>query len=104
MAGGKGISSTLGIAGFPNGETFRIGNPEPTVYIGRIFLRQHISLDKDHYEEISDDVNQVKERVSTSRITLPAGKFSLVHFFNNNTISHHPRSHFINLPLINTCT
>src|SRR5215831_14599296 len=27
MAGGKGISSTLGIAGFPNGETFRIGDP-----------------------------------------------------------------------------
>src|SRR5258708_1180855 len=101
MAGGKGISSTLGIAGFPNGETFRIGNPEPTVYIGRIFLRQHISLDKDHYEEISDDVNQVKERVSTSRITLTAGKFSLGDFFDNNNVSHDPRSDFMNWALMN---
>src|SRR5258708_33146450 len=102
MAGGKGISSTLGIAGFPNGEAFRSGIPEPTVYIGRIFLRQHISLDKDHYEEISDDVNQVKERVSTSRITLTAGKFSLGDFFDNNNVSHDPRSDFMKWAIRNT--
>jgi high affinity Mn2+ porin len=29
MAGGEGLSSTLGIAGFPNGETFRIGAAQP---------------------------------------------------------------------------
>ncbi len=101
MAGGKGIGSTLGIAGFPNGETFRIGNPEPTVYIARIFLRQHISLDKDHYEDITDDQNQVKERVSTSRITLTAGKFSIGDFFDNSNVSHDPRSDFMNWALMN---
>ncbi len=101
MAGGRGVSSTLGIAGFPNGETFRIGNPEPTVYIGRIFLRQHIMLDKDHYEDIEDDKNQVKERVSTSRITLSAGKFSMGDFFDNSNVSHDPRSDFMNWALMN---
>ncbi|HXB91504.1 MAG TPA: carbohydrate porin, partial [Puia sp.] len=87
--------------GFPNGETFRIGNPEPTVYIGRIFLRQHIMLDKDHYEDIEDDKNQVKERVSTSRITLSAGKFSIGDFFDNSNVSHDPRSDFMNWALMN---
>src|SRR5882757_6879458 len=77
MAGGRGVSSTLGIAGFPNGETFRIGNPEPTVYTGRLFLRQQISLDKEHFEDLDEDKNQVKERVSTSRLTLSVGKFSM---------------------------
>ncbi|HMH23153.1 MAG TPA: carbohydrate porin [Puia sp.] len=101
MAGGKGVGSTLGIAGFPNGETFRIGNPEPTVYIARIFLRQHISLDKDHYEEVIDDVNQIKERLSTSRITLSAGKFSVGDFFDGNNVSHDPRSDFMNWSLMN---
>jgi len=96
MAGGKGIGSTLGIAGFPNGETFRIGNPEPTVYVARVFLRQHINLDKDHFEELSDDANQVKERVSTSRITISAGKFSVGDLFDNNGVSHDPRSDFMN--------
>lgn len=101
MAGGKGISSTLGIAGFPNGETFRIGNPEPTVYVARIFLRQHISLDKDHFEDLTNDANQVTERVSTSRITLSAGKFSLGDFFDDNNVSHDPRSDFMNWALMN---
>ena len=101
MAGGSGVSSTLGIAGFPNGETFRIGDPAPTVYVGRIFLRQHISLDKDHFEYLTDDANQVRERVSTSRITLTAGKFSLGDFFDNNNVSHDPRSDFMNWALMN---
>ncbi|MBN9381381.1 MAG: carbohydrate porin [Chitinophagaceae bacterium] len=101
MAGGKGIGSTLGIAGFPNGETFRIGNPEPTVYVARIFLRQHISLDKDHFEDLMNDANQVTERVSTSRITLTAGKFSVGDFFDNSSISHDPRSDFMNWAFMN---
>ncbi len=101
MTGGKGMSSTVGIAGFPNGETFRIGDPQPTVYTGRIFLRQHIFLDKEHYEEISEDQNQVKERVSTTRITLTIGKFSLGDFFDKNNVSHDPRSDFMNWALMN---
>jgi high affinity Mn2+ porin len=102
MAGGRGVSSTLGIAGFPNGETFRIGNPQPTVYTGRLFLRQHISLDKDHYEDLSEDiVNQMKERVSTSRIDLTVGKFSMGDFFDNSNVSHDPRMDFMNWAFMN---
>ncbi|MBN8850912.1 MAG: carbohydrate porin [Sphingobacteriales bacterium 50-39] len=101
MAGGRGVGSTLGIAGFPNGETFRIGNPEPTVYIARIFLRQHIDLDKDHYENLTDDANQITERVSTTRLTLTAGKFCLGDFFDNSNVSHDPRSDFMNWSLMN---
>jgi len=96
-----GAGSTLGIAAFPNGETFRIGNPEPTVYVARIFLRQHIFLDKDHFEEIGDGKNQVKERVSTTRLTLTAGKFSIGDFFDNSNVSHDPRSDFMNWALMN---
>jgi len=29
LSGGSGLSQVTGIAGFPNGETFRIGNPSP---------------------------------------------------------------------------
>jgi high affinity Mn2+ porin len=101
MAGGNGISSTRGIAGFPNGETFRIGDPTPTVYIARLFLRQYIFLDKEHFEGIDDGVNQVKERVSTTRITLSAGKFSIGDFFDNNGVSHDPRSDFMNWAFMN---
>lgn len=101
MAGGKGVGSTLGIAGFPNGETFRIGNPEPTVYVARIFLRQHFDLDKAHYEYLSDDANQVREKVSTTRLTISAGKFSIGDFFDNSNVSHDPRSDYMNWALMN---
>src|ERR1700733_9848804 len=33
VSGGKGISSTTGIAGFPNGEIYRVGDPIPQAYI-----------------------------------------------------------------------
>ncbi len=101
MAGGRGVSSTLGIAGFPNGETFRIGNPQPTVYTARLFLRQQISLDKDHYEVVEGDETHVSERVSTSRLTLNIGKFSMGDFFDNSNVSHDPREDFMNWALMN---
>ena len=101
MAGGSGISSTLGIAGFPNGETFRIGDPEPTVYVARIFLKQHFSLGGADMESIEDDANQVHERVPASRITLNFGKFCLADFFDNNEVSHDPRTDFMNWAFMN---
>jgi high affinity Mn2+ porin len=100
MAGGKGMSSTLGIAGFPNGETFRIGDPAPTVYLGRLFFRQHIALGKSHYENVTDDVNQVIETIPASRLTLNIGKFCMADFFDNNSVSHDPRSDFMNWGLM----
>jgi high affinity Mn2+ porin len=101
MAGGKGLSSTLGIAGFPNGETFRIGDPTPVVYIGRLFIRQQISLDKNHFDSLEDAVNQVRERVSRKRITVNFGKFGIADFFDQNTVSHDPRTDFMNWALMN---
>jgi high affinity Mn2+ porin len=100
MAGGSGLSSTRGVAGFPNGETFRIGDPAPAIYIARLFLRQHLFLDKDHFEDIRDDANQVTERVSSTRITITAGKFSLGDFFDDNGVSHDPRTDFMNWALM----
>jgi len=101
MAGGQGLSSTLGIAGFPNGETFRIGADETVVYVARIFLRQQISLDKEHFDTLDNDINQLKERVSRKRLTINFGKFGIADFFDQNTVSHDPRSDFMNWSLMN---
>src|SRR5215831_16359979 len=84
MSGGRGIGSTLGIAGFPNGETFRIGDREPVVYVARFFLRQHFAIGHSGEESASDAINQVNEKIPTSRITLSLGKFGLADFFDEN--------------------
>ena len=44
VSGGRGIGNTLGMAGVPNGETFRVGDLRPTIYTARLFLRQVFGL------------------------------------------------------------
>src|SRR5690349_7459375 len=44
LAGGRCLSSTLGVAAFPSGEVYRVGDPTPTVTVGRAFVRQIFGL------------------------------------------------------------
>jgi high affinity Mn2+ porin len=46
VAGGSGLSKALGVAGFVNGETFRIGSPQLKLYLARLFIEQRFALDK----------------------------------------------------------
>jgi high affinity Mn2+ porin len=100
LAGGSGLSKATGVAGFPNGETFRIGSPAPALYVARAYLQQHIALGNAHDQPVSDDVNQLGGYVPDSRITLSAGKFALSDFFDDNLYSHDPRSQFLNWSLM----
>jgi high affinity Mn2+ porin len=99
IAGGKGISSALGIAGFTNGECFRIGDPSPALYLARIFLRQHFALGEEK-EWQEADANQLAGWVPSKRITLTAGKFSIADVFDCNSYSHDPRTQFMNWALM----
>jgi high affinity Mn2+ porin len=96
VAGGKGLSYAVGVAGALNGETFRIGSPEPKIYIARAFFRQHIRLGKSAYERATNESNQVNEEVPVHRITLNAGKFAVCDFFDDNSFAKDPRSDFFN--------
>ena len=99
LSGGDGLSGTSGIAGFPNGETFRIGNPTPTLTPARMYIQQSIPLG-DESESVSDEPNHLAGKSAVRRITLAAGKFSLADFFDDNTYSHDPRSQFLNWSLM----
>ncbi len=100
VAGGKGFSGTTGMAAFPNGEIYRVGNPTPTLYVARAYLQQDIPLGHHGYTKVEDDVNQVEGMVPDSRITLSAGKFSLDDFYDDNAFSHDARSQFMNWALM----
>jgi high affinity Mn2+ porin len=102
IAGGKGMSSTLGIAGFTNGECFRIGDPAPALYAARIFIRQYFALGKSRiYDTATSASNQLcGEVIPRHRIGITAGKFSLGDMFDNNSCSHDPRTHFMNWALM----
>ena len=95
LTGGSGLSRTFGVAGFPNGEAFRVGSPEPRVYVGRAYLRQTFALGAGT-EAVEDDQNQLGGRRPVQRFTVTAGKFGVTDFFDENAWSHDPRTQFQN--------
>jgi hypothetical protein len=100
IAGGSGISSAKGIAGYTNGETFRIGSTAPAFYTARLYIQQQFALKNTGYEKVETDANQIATTIPTSRITLTVGKICLADFFDNNAYSHDPRSQFLNWSLM----
>ena len=100
ISGGKGFSGTTGIAGFPNGEIYRVGNPVTQPYIARGYFQQSFALPGSSDTLITDDQNQVTQYLPSKRITFTAGKFSLADFYDNNPYSHDARSQFMNWVLM----
>lgn len=96
LSGGTGISSAIGLAGYSNGETYRISDPKPVIYPARLFITYTINLDQEMTEEIKDDINQLPNKQSKNNLIIVAGKFSILDFFDDNEFSHEPRTQFLN--------
>jgi high affinity Mn2+ porin len=94
IAGGRGLSDTSGIAGFPNGEVTRVGAIEPTPYIARLFVRQTWGLGGER-EKVEDGPNQIAGQRDVDRIELTVGKFSATDYADDNKYSHDPRTRFL---------
>ena len=100
VSGGRGLSYSVGVAGALNGETYRIGNPEPVLSLSRAYFQQSFPLGHTDYEDIADVANQVADRLPTHRITITAGKFSMSDFYDLNSYSHDARGQFLNWSLM----
>lgn len=96
IAGGTGLSSTTGVAGFPNGEIFRVGDPKPTLYLGRLILEQRFPLKGTAEEYVPDAGNTVRGMVPVDYIRVFGGRFCLADYFDGNVYNHDPRSQFMN--------
>ncbi len=95
---GHGLSNTLGMAGFPNGEAVKAAFPNLHYNTSRLFIRQTFGLGGET-EKLDDGVNQVAETVDVDRIILSAGKFASTDFFQANAYSNDDRSQFMNWAL-----
>jgi hypothetical protein len=100
LAGGAGLSHTEGMAGFPNGEIYRVGNPTPTPFIARTYLQQVIALGHSEYDVQESDKNQLAGKTPISKFVITVGKFGISDFFDANTYSHDTRSQFMNWSLM----
>ena len=95
---GFGLSNTLGIAGYINGEAQKAGAPFPFFRHQRYFLRQVIGLGGET-ETVQDGLNQIAGTRDVDRITITVGKFAVGDIFDDNAYAHDPRITFNNWSL-----
>jgi high affinity Mn2+ porin len=99
MAGGEGLSGASGIAAAVNGETFRIGSPDPRVYVARVFFRQLFSLSDQTVMQTSE-ANQLAAAIPERYFAFTVGKIGVADYFDDNTYSHDPRTQFLSWALM----
>lgn len=100
LAGGSGLSGALGMGGSSNGETFRVGNPTPTLYLARLYLQQTFALGTGGTRD-DDAANTLPEVEPPRYLRFLAGKYSLGDQFDNNDYANSPRTQFLNWSLMN---
>jgi len=100
---GFGLTDTLGLAGFPSGEAYKVGASTPYLKLPRLFLRQTIDLGGER-KAVDADLNQLAGSQSDNRLVLWVGKFGVPDVFDTNTYAHDPRHDFLNWSLIDTGT
>lgn len=100
---GFGLSNTLGAAGFPSGEAYKVGKVDPYLKLPRWFLRQTIDLGGET-EKVDADLNQLAMHQKSNRLVLWLGKFGVVDVFDTNHQAHDPRSDFLNWTVIDAGT
>jgi len=99
LGGGSGFSQARGIAGFTNGEVYRVSDAAPKIYTARMFIKQLFALSKET-QKVDEGINQIQTDIPTSYLSVSIGKFSVMDFFDNNKFSHDPRTQFYNWALM----
>ena len=100
MAGGSGLSQARGLGGFSNGETFRIGNPAPALYLARGVLEYTIPLGSGKMIRCED--HPLNDSIPEEGLLIGIGKFSLMDYLDGNSFSHDPRDQFLNWGLMSS--
>ena len=96
---GFGLSNTVGAAGFPSGEAYKVGANRPYLRLPRAFLRQTVALGGSS-EFVEGAANQLAGNVVSDRIVLTIGRFSVTDIFDANSYAHDPRADFLNWSVI----
>jgi high affinity Mn2+ porin len=100
---GFGLDGTLGVAGFPSAEAYKLGAAYPYTRIQRAFVRQTINLGGET-QKVDAGSNQFAESQTANRLVLTIGRFGVVDIFDNNKYAHDPRSDFMNWSVVDTAT
>jgi len=100
---GFGLANTLGVAGFPSGEAYKVGQTDPYARLPRTFMRQTIDLGGET-QKVDAGANQFAGSETANRLVITVGKFAVTDVFDTNKYAHDPRSDFMNWALVDTAT
>jgi high affinity Mn2+ porin len=98
---GFGLSNTVGVAGFPSGEAYKVGKASPYLRLQRLFFRQTFDLGGD-IETVVSGQNQLAGTRTRDHFTITAGKFSVTDIFDGNMYAHDPKADFLNWSIIDS--
>jgi high affinity Mn2+ porin len=96
---GFGFDDTLGLAGFPSGEAYKIGKAKPYARVPRAFVRQRFDLGG-QTTTLSPGANELGGSQTADNLVLTVGKFSVVDIFDTNSYAHDSRGDFLNWSVI----
>ncbi len=100
---GFGLSDTIGVAGFPSGEAYKVGAAAPYIRLQRLFFRQTFDLGG-AVQNIEPDANQLGTTQTADNVVVTLGKLSVTDIFDANTYAHDPKHDFLNWSIIDTGT
>jgi high affinity Mn2+ porin len=100
-AGGSGLSQTLGLAGFPNADATRSPSLDEAPYFARAELHQVIPLSNDAERVVRTPLSLLTT-LPSRRVDIYVGKFSLVDFFDTNSVASDSHMQFMNWTVVNT--
>ncbi|VCU68515.1 Carbohydrate-selective porin, OprB family [Pigmentiphaga humi] len=94
-ARGATFSDLHGLGGLTNGELAKTAGSDMTYYRAKAFLRQTWGLGGGR-EAVESDMDQLGGFTDKRRIVLTAGNFSVLDVFDGVSVSHDPRTQFMN--------
>ena len=100
---GFGLANTLGVAGFPSGEAYKVGQTDPYARLPRTFIRQTIDLGGET-QKVDAGANQFAGSETANRLVITVGKFAVTDVFDTNKYAHDPRNDFMNWAAVDTAT
>src|ERR1700675_283862 len=98
---GFGLSGSVGAAGFPSGEAYKVGADYPYTRLHRAFLRQTIDLGGE-VQKVDPGLNQFSGSQTSDRLVFTVGKIGVVDIFDTNKYAHDPRGDFLNWTILDT--
>lgn len=96
---GFGLSNTVGMAGYPSGEAYKVGAGTPYFRLQRAYVRQLVDVSGGVGAGLQSN-GQDHAHAPGRQVILTVGKFSVVDVFDTNALAHDPRGDFLNWSII----